>query len=52
MLWLAAGDFGDDGEKAREQVRTSLSQTWRLGIEPNGGPTFETLYTQWCDDGA
>lgn len=30
MLWLAAGEFGDDGRHSRNQVRMSLSQAWNL----------------------
>ena len=50
MLWLAAGDFGDEGEKARNQIRTSLSQTWKLGIEREGKRTFESLYRDWVEN--
>jgi hypothetical protein len=47
MLWLAAADFGDEGEKFRKQVRQSLPKTWELGIERNNRPTFTSIYTKW-----
>ena len=49
MVWLAAGDFGDEGQAARRQIRPSLQQAWQLGIEQNGEPTFQTLYTEWSE---
>ena len=50
MLWLAAGDFGDEGTKARDQLRTSLPKAWELGIERQGKETFEAVYSKWCED--
>src|SRR5262249_55628843 len=47
MLWLAAGDFGDEGEKFRAQVRQSVPHAWRLGIERQNEPTFTSIYTDW-----
>lgn len=48
MLWLAAGVFGDEGAKTRDQLRGSLSQSWQLGIE-NGAPvTFAACYEDWA----
>jgi hypothetical protein len=51
MLWLAAAEFGDEGEKFRLQVRHSLSHAWRLGIERNSKPTFASVYTSWAENG-
>ena len=51
MLWLAAGDFEDEGEKARDQVRSSLDRVWQLGIERPGKQTFGALYVKWCENG-
>jgi len=51
MLWLAAPEFCDEGEHFRNQVRKSLINTWRLGIERNGKPTFESIYTRWASNG-
>lgn len=52
MLWLAAGNFGDDGIHARSQLRRSLDGAWRLGFEENNGQTFATCYQNWvADDG-
>ena len=47
MLWHAARDFGDDGKCFRDQVRPSLANRWRLGIEQAGTSTFESLYSEW-----
>lgn len=52
MLWMAAGDFGDEGEKSRNQLRRSLSQAWRLGFEPNKGHTFATTFLEWTENDA
>ncbi len=52
MLWLAAGKFGDDGVHARNQLRRSLSQVWRLGFETNGGITFGSCYEDWASNAA
>lgn len=51
MLWLAAAEFGDEGKHFRSQVRKSLANAWRLGIERTGKPTFESIYTQWAPNG-
>ncbi|TAX39735.1 RNA-directed DNA polymerase [Rhizobium leguminosarum] len=50
MLWLAAENFGDEGMHARNQLRASLGQTWRLGFEPQNGPTFASCYQDWVRD--
>ena len=47
MLWLAAGSFGDEGAKARDQLRGSLGQAWQLGIEAGAPGTFSTCYEDW-----
>jgi hypothetical protein len=47
MLWLSAPQFGDEGEKFRVQVRKSVQQAWRLGIERNGKPEFASMYADW-----
>jgi hypothetical protein len=52
MLWVAAGDFGDEGEKSKNQLRRSLSQVWRLGFEPPKGPTFASTFVEWTENGA
>lgn len=51
MFWLAAGNFGDEGKHARQQLRGSLAQSWRLGFEPEEGPTFSACYQEWVKDG-
>lgn len=52
MLWLAAGDFGEEGTHARRQLRGSLAQVWRLGFEPPTGPTFAHCFEEWVQNGA
>lgn len=44
MLWLAAAEFGDDGENARNQVRKALPQIWRLEIERQNKAAFFQVY--------
>ena len=37
MLWLAAGEFGDDGSNTHEpNSEHPYSQAWKLGIERKG----------------
>lgn len=38
MLWLSAGDFGDEGLKFRKQVSQSIVTGWELGIERSNKP--------------
>jgi hypothetical protein len=47
MLWLAAGAFGDEGDKSRKQLRGTLSQSWRLGIETSTQNDFAACYEDW-----
>lgn len=49
MLWLAANEFGDDGENFRAQEKRSAIKSWSLGIEKGNRPTFASIYEQWCD---
>lgn len=51
MLWLAAGAFGDEGEKSRNQLRGALPQAWRLGIETNTQGNFAAFYEDWVKHG-
>jgi len=51
MLWIAAGDFGDEGGKSRNQLRRSLGQAWRLGFETDEGQTFATSFVEWVENG-
>jgi hypothetical protein len=51
MLWYAAAEFGDEGEKFRQQVRKSVANAWRLGIERNNAPTFASVYCNWTTNG-
>jgi hypothetical protein len=50
MLWLAASAFGDEGSKARNQLRGTLTQAWRLGIETVTQGNFAGLYEDWVKD--
>ncbi|MBR2574998.1 MAG: RNA-directed DNA polymerase [Loktanella sp.] len=52
MLWVAAGEFGDDGGKARDQLRRSLDQAWRLGFEASKESTFASCFAEWAENGA
>ena len=51
FFWLAAGSFGDEGLKARGQLRGSLGQSWKLGFEPEDGATFASCYEDWVVNG-
>jgi hypothetical protein len=50
MLWSIATEFGDEGEKFRKQVKPSLDNAWRLGIERSNAATFASLYCDWSTD--
>lgn len=52
MFWFAAGDFGDEGQKTRSQLRQSLRLAWRLGFEPSNGSTFAGCFAEWSENGA
>lgn len=47
MLWVAAGAFGDEGMKTRDQLRGSLGQAWQLGIEAGAASSFAACYEDW-----
>jgi hypothetical protein len=47
MLWVAAGAFGDEGMKTRDQLRGSLGQAWQLGIETGAPGSFAACYEDW-----
>lgn len=49
MLWLAASAFGDEGDKSRKQLRGTLPQAWRLGIETVTQGNFANIYANWVD---
>ncbi len=48
MVWLAAGSFGDEGIKARDQLRASLAQSWKLGFETEQSLSFSAIYESWA----
>jgi len=48
MLWYAASEFGDEGDKFRSQVKKSLAVGWRLGFERGSQPTFASVYRDWA----
>jgi len=48
MLWLAAGEFGEDGSSFRQQERRAALESWRLGLEEAGDMhEFGNLYVSW-----
>lgn len=65
LYWLAAFDFGDEGEKAQLQAKRAAKQSWALGVElpldeekdkaklsklPRGAePRFASLFMNWAD---
>jgi hypothetical protein len=52
MLWLAAAAFGDEGSKTRDQLRGSLEQSWKLGIETGKSLSFAACYESWAQHAA
>ncbi len=50
IVWLSASSFGDQGEGFKRQIRPSLNQSWRLGIERQGITSYASIYQEWCDD--
>lgn len=51
MLWYAAAELGDEGDKFRKQVKKSLANAWQLGIERSNSPTFCSVYCDWVPNG-
>jgi hypothetical protein len=49
MLWFAAGEFDDEGKKFRSQVRQSIPQAWKLGIERANKKTFASTFMTWSE---
>jgi hypothetical protein len=50
-LWLAAPDFDAEGDNFRAQVKHSIPETCRLGIERQSRPTFASIYIDWSTNG-
>jgi hypothetical protein len=50
-LWLAAPDFYSEGDNFRAQVKHSIPETCRLGIERQNRPTFASIYIDWSTNG-
>lgn len=50
IVWLSASAFGDQGEGFKRQIKPSLGQSWRLGIERQGVTSYALIYQEWCDD--
>lgn len=49
MLWLAAGEFGEDGRNFRQQEKRHANVNWSLGLELEGDENrFSKLYMDWC----
>lgn len=49
LLWLSAASFGDQGDGFRRQVRATLNNNWRLGIERQNTTDYANTYRTWCD---
>lgn len=49
MLWRSAAEFGDEGEKFRNQVRRNALHCWALGIEHVKKPAFASIFASWAD---
>jgi len=48
MLWLAAGEFDEDGRNFRLQERRGALAAWRLGLEQaDDQHQFAQLYIDW-----
>ncbi len=50
IVWLSASAFGDQGEGFKRQIKPSLGQSWKLGIERQGVTSYASIYQEWCDD--
>lgn len=50
-FWLISKKFGDEGKHARQQLKNSLSQAWRLGFENGAGSSFSSCYLEWTQNG-
>ena len=48
MVWLVADRFGDEGIKARSQLRNTVPSAWRLGIESDTSSSFASLFADWA----
>lgn len=50
MLWLAAGEFDEDGDAFRKQEKRNAITSWALGLEREGDSLeFARLYIRWCE---
>lgn len=50
IVWFSASAFGDQGVGFKRQIKPSLGQSWRLGIERHGVTNYASIYQDWCDD--
>lgn len=64
LYWLATFEFGDEGDKARQQAKRAANQSWALGVElpfdeekdktklsmlPRGAePRFAAVFMRWA----
>lgn len=48
MIWLAAGEFGDDGSFMKKQLKGAVLNSWGLGFS-SGTDQFADLYLRWCE---
>lgn len=50
MLWLAAGNFDEDGSAFRKQEKRNALASWGLGLEDGvAGPSFAEIYLKWAE---
>lgn len=49
-FWLISKKFGDEGEHARQQLKKSLNQAWRLGFENGASSSFASHYLEWMQN--
>ncbi|MGJ4803655.1 RNA-directed DNA polymerase [Luteimonas sp. SDU82] len=50
MLWLGAGNFGEDGRSFRLQEKRNAITSWALGLErEDEALTFAKVYMNWCE---
>lgn len=49
-FWLISKKFGDEGQHARQQLRRSLDQAWRIGFETGTGSSFTSCYLEWMQN--
>lgn len=49
MFWVACAGFGDEGTHARNQIRATLDESWRIGFESGNLPSFSSCFRDWVE---